>query len=652
MNPGNEEIKLDSAEKAGILVRRSVVDCSNEQFFDSMKLLIMKPHVLNKRLCGVLDLWNGVRSTAANFDYVVNEVARILRSYDSEVTEEVDELENQQNIEKCFSDTIVALKLNGFVENQNTIEFFDENDENDETLVIVRKVIPKNLKRFRFGFECVFINCKQNFFFFVNNCKFKEFISHESEEHSTSFGALMPCFPYSIQYINSVFQIQIGNEEYPCTSTSFASGVPFLLETVLPRLSKWSKQSLDMEGDRSLSLVNVQQYSVMYNKLKEKYADSLIKSWTERTDPLKYVYEDIGIAAYLLVLWEERSPGKRMRYADLGCGNGLLVYLLNSEGHKGTGYDLRARAIWKTFPPHVDLQEKEILPRDGCLPPDMDWLLGNHSDELTPWMPVLAARLSERCSFFVLPCCRHDFSARYRRQDTSASLNTDYLRYVHRVGTVCGYVTERDRLKIPSTKRICFVGSRKLHPHKERSQLIREIQSFIDERIKLYEKPSVATDGIVSEDADSVAKDDDGQKRCLEDMWVADFMPRPKLQKTRNCTQLDAHVREDLVKNISLVILDNQDEGSLDWAHAVPIANIAAALGREKLSAIKAENGGLSTLLKNHRHVFQLLKGSVMLRKPGTTATEDKRGRPCWFFSNHPQGCPNPTDMCMYNHVM
>lgn len=24
--------------------------------------------------------------------------------------------------------------------------------------------------------------------------------------------------------------------------------------------------------------------------------------------------------------------------------------------------------------------------------PDVDWLIGNHSDELTPWIPVIAAR--------------------------------------------------------------------------------------------------------------------------------------------------------------------------------------------------------------------------------------------------------------------
>lgn len=37
-------------------------------------------------------------------------------------------------------------------------------------------------------------------------------------------------------------------------------------------------------------------------------------------------------------------------------------------------------------------QEKAITPGEGFLFPCTDWLIGNHSDELTPWIPVLAAR--------------------------------------------------------------------------------------------------------------------------------------------------------------------------------------------------------------------------------------------------------------------
>lgn len=40
----------------------------------------------------------------------------------------------------------------------------------------------------------------------------------------------------------------------------------------------------------------------------------------------------------------------------------------------------------------VILKEGSITPSDKTLFPDVDWLIGNHSDELTPWIPVIAAR--------------------------------------------------------------------------------------------------------------------------------------------------------------------------------------------------------------------------------------------------------------------
>ena len=37
-------------------------------------------------------------------------------------------------------------------------------------------------------------------------------------------------------------------------------------------------------------------------------------------------------------------------------------------------------------------QELALCPSDENLFPEHDWLIGNHSDELTPWIPVIAAR--------------------------------------------------------------------------------------------------------------------------------------------------------------------------------------------------------------------------------------------------------------------
>lgn len=62
----------------------------------------------------------------------------------------------------------------------------------------------------------------------------------------------------------------------------------------------------------------------------------------------------MAIATYLLLIWrQERTKNhttKLQSFVDLGCGNGLLVYILSSEGHPGYGVDIRKRGIWDLYP--------------------------------------------------------------------------------------------------------------------------------------------------------------------------------------------------------------------------------------------------------------------------------------------------------------
>lgn len=62
-------------------------------------------------------------------------------------------------------------------------------------------------------------------------------------------------------------------------------------------------------------------------------------------------------------------------------------------------------------------QEKAITPSESFLFPTADWLIGNHSDELTPWIPIIAARqviswhnLTQqlKCQLISLACGEHN----------------------------------------------------------------------------------------------------------------------------------------------------------------------------------------------------------------------------------------------------
>lgn len=117
-----------------------------------------------------------------------------------------------------------------------------------------------------------------------------------------------------------------------------------------------------------------------YARLKAKYAKALIGEWVEQTDPEKHVFEDLGIAAFLIELWRDMyagSPHEALHgeqrndeagakppfpgFVDIGCGNGALVYVLLQEGYRGWGFDARKRKTWDTFPAEVQQNLKEML---------------------------------------------------------------------------------------------------------------------------------------------------------------------------------------------------------------------------------------------------------------------------------------------------
>ena len=178
-------------------------------------------------------------------------------------------------------------------------------------------------------------------------------------------------------------------------------------------------------------LVPRDSYQDLYVTLRSKYAHTLIDTWAEVTDPRKHVFEDLGIAAWLILLWRDMFPARdpasepqhQLRcadvwgqppggFVDIGCGNGLLVHILTCEGYMGSGWDARARKSWHNYKQQgtVLLEARLELPHSEQLPatpwiPAGAFLIGNHADELTPWIPFLAAS-TPACSGFVnIPCC-------------------------------------------------------------------------------------------------------------------------------------------------------------------------------------------------------------------------------------------------------
>lgn len=226
-----------------------------------------------------------------------------------------------------------------------------------------------------------------------------------------------------------------------------------------------------------------------YTLLKLKYAKQLVDSWAEVTDPQKHVFEDLGIAAFLIELWavmykDQAFPG----FVDIGCGNGLLVHLLRQEGYSGWGFDARARKSWETYgeadpvlghslqkrvllptlvarPPGTDEDSPEaedsVLFHDGLFPKGT-FIISNHADELTPWTPILATQ--SESPFISIPCCSHNLGgAKYRPpppRDKTKSISSyaSLVDWVARIAEDCGWELETEALRIPSTRNIGLVG--------------------------------------------------------------------------------------------------------------------------------------------------------------------------------------------------
>ncbi|KAK3546453.1 hypothetical protein QTP70_026306 [Hemibagrus guttatus] len=482
----------------------------------------------------------------------------------------------------------------------------------------------------------------------------------------------------------------------------------WLTSELLPKLARWATDSKATEFKSTLSLIPVEKYSILYQQLKNKYK-GIVKVWPEVTDPEKFVFEDVAIATYLLkcpsellkenqpgfnatvqVLWAEERAEKgttsRQSFVDLGCGNGLLVHILNNEGHPGKGIDIRKRKIWDMYGPNTHLEEKAITPSAAFLFPKTDWLIGNHSDELTPWIPVIAARQvisrqfktdvlssvqsSYHCCYFVLPCCFFDFCGKYQRRQCKKSQYREYIDFINEVSIACGFQTDEDCLRIPSTKRVCLIGKSRRYEQAEEEFADVKRTDYIRGRQALI--PTVVTQKIHS----GSHQHRDGQEMAKAACdWGKGFQPREKIETVRNCAALPRDFVDGVVLKVAMALLglagEKTEEEKEDkigkerskWnaGGSLYVRDVAELLEKSTLQTLKKECGGLQTLLKNNHQVFRVEGGQVHIRDWRTQGpqTDLKRKsqtsgalktRLCWFHTHHPDGCPLSSKDCVFAH--
>ena len=302
-----------------------------------------------------------------------------------------------------------------------------------------------------------------------------------SENESSSASAVLPQYPV-------VFKVVPFESSELHSMSKLEKVAAFYVKC----LNKWDK-SFRAGGYKKRVyhdvVVPLDLFTSHYRRLKIKFGH-WVEEWEESTDPQKFVFEDVAIAAFLIALWEIEGdfsvapridstangdvesevgnatgeepsiavtapPGvRRPSFVDLGCGNGFLVYILTMEGFAGRGIDLVKRKIWSRYPSEVKLEESPIDPPNDVF--EEDWILANHSDELTPWVPFIASRNNRK--FFVLPCCEWNFDSKFSSRTKALSRYEMYLEYIKQLTVESGYKVEVEHLRIPSTRNISIIG--------------------------------------------------------------------------------------------------------------------------------------------------------------------------------------------------
>ncbi|KAF9585369.1 hypothetical protein BGW38_002682 [Lunasporangiospora selenospora] len=283
----------------------------------------------------------------------------------------------------------------------------------------------------------------------------------------------------------------------------FTSKMQYAFKELFKKLFKWGVNTTKGFTESRVKhdvVVSKEHYLATYARLKERHAQRWVQSWSERTDPRKFVFEDIAIAAWLVALWEQEEQEKKeeegeetktsaegsvrkdrqeqqdqsllsstacplvrkQTFVDLGCGNGLLTHILNEEGYRGTGIDIASRKIWENYGPDTLLEARTLIPGETTFE-NVDWIIGNHADELAPWIPVIASRSAPLTKFVVIPCCFFALDgSRYQFPNGSAEGKYKaYRDYICEVIDTCGYELETEILRIPSTKNVALIGRKR-----------------------------------------------------------------------------------------------------------------------------------------------------------------------------------------------
>nr|XP_015916834.2 probable tRNA (uracil-O(2)-)-methyltransferase isoform X1 [Parasteatoda tepidariorum] len=617
-----------------------VESISTDDFWNGVSVYIERPHLLNRRLLAA-QLLETKTAMHNHFNEDLN--GTLLRLFNEEILN----MATLHDLLKSIPSTYIK-------SNEPIKKTISATDDNGSKMLFVRNLLSRNMKLYE---DMVEVSVADK-----SSCS----VAFYPVKTPDTLYPLSPAFPYRILLNNNKLMLEVSRNSCDQNNANNCKSEKWLASDILPKIYKWCKFHPEETVLPSLNLVSAKLYNENLHKLKDKYGKHYVKIWPDynSTDPFKYVYEDISICAYLITLWEEErirnGSEKKQTFLDLGCGNGLLVDILSSEGYDGLGIDLRRRKIWDAFESRNKLFEMTVDPNQHFL--EYDWIIGNHPDELTPWIPVIAARSSYSMKIFLMPCCYYTFNGKYAHCDAGLSRYQSYLKFIHNICEISGFVVQKDKLRIPSTKRSCFVCTARSYEMEEEAAVDLQRTQLINSELKFNEK-------LNKKSSEQLL-----YKR-LKTSVGSDFKHREQVERIQNCTNLDKNVINNIVFEVIKILLStedyiliNREEELISWnsGGAVKLEDLVKLLKPDMLSSLKNQNGGFQTLLRNHRNVFEIKNCCVQLRvpekyqtlkfsqqKPDFKQKKNKdvfKSKNCFFHFYHPQGCPLSSKDCSFSH--
>ncbi|MCL4120134.1 UNVERIFIED_CONTAM: hypothetical protein GTU68_005968 [Idotea baltica] len=229
------------------------------KFSNTIKLLIEKPHVINKKVCGFELKWIGVAKTLFDVQQILKCLEPVLQ---------VKKISNEGI--STFDSAIEVLLHHGFESDESNSSFeeipwsrFLSLPDKNSLIAVVRNILPRNAQM-----ECSVLEV------IIMDGHFAK-IMFISEAHSTYMPELLPEFPYTLTLNQGKIQLETFNNEF-----KDGSSYKRLKDRLLPIINKWAVQMKEDDCVNIVSsnrLVNIKQYNKTYQELKGKYGQYLMK---------------------------------------------------------------------------------------------------------------------------------------------------------------------------------------------------------------------------------------------------------------------------------------------------------------------------------------------------------------------------------------